>query len=145
MPAKSITKNERGSALIVGLILLLALTILGVAGMNMSRMELAMTANSQFYSSAKVAALSRADLTMDQSNLEVGKDVPPTSFTNQTNASDGSYASTYKGQGPVPGGGFSLGGTFSAQHYEFDVAISETGLPVDVQIRQGAYLIGPGN
>ena len=40
--------KQRGATLIVGLILLMVLTVLGVSGMNTSRMEVRMAGNTQF-------------------------------------------------------------------------------------------------
>ena len=137
-------KHTNGSALIIGLILLLALTVLGVAGMNGARIELIMAGNSQFFSSAQIAGLSQIDANMDADNIQVGTSVLNQAVDSNLNAAVGTWNSSYIGSGPVPSGGFSLGGQFAAHHYEFGVAISQTGLPLDVRAVQGAYLIGPG-
>jgi hypothetical protein len=44
--------SQRGATLIVGLVLLLVLTIVGVSGMNMATMEINMAANVQFQQDA---------------------------------------------------------------------------------------------
>jgi Tfp pilus assembly protein PilX len=44
--------GESGATLIVGLVLLLVLTVVGVSGMNTATMELAMAANTQFQADA---------------------------------------------------------------------------------------------
>ena len=44
--------SQRGATLIVGLVLLLVLTVVGVSGMNMATMELNMAANTQFQQDA---------------------------------------------------------------------------------------------
>jgi type IV pilus assembly protein PilX len=44
--------SQRGATLIVGLVLLLVLTIVGVSGMNMATMEVQMAANTQFQQDA---------------------------------------------------------------------------------------------
>ena len=45
MPASPV--RQKGAALIVGLVLLLVLTVLGVSGINMASLELQMTGNTQ--------------------------------------------------------------------------------------------------
>lgn len=44
--------SQRGATLIVGLVLLLVLTVVGVSGMNMATMEINMAANTQFQQDA---------------------------------------------------------------------------------------------
>jgi type IV pilus assembly protein PilX len=44
--------RQAGATLIVGLVLLLVLTVIGVSGMNMATMEIAMAANTQFQQDA---------------------------------------------------------------------------------------------
>jgi len=44
--------SQRGATLIVGLVLLLVLTVVGVSGMNTATMEINMAANTQFQSDA---------------------------------------------------------------------------------------------
>ena len=43
---------QTGATLIVGLVLLLVLTVLGVSGMNTATMEITMAANTQFHQDA---------------------------------------------------------------------------------------------
>lgn len=49
-------RKQRGAALIVGLLLLLVLTLLAVAGMNSASLELVMAGNTQYYQNAFQAA-----------------------------------------------------------------------------------------
>ncbi len=49
-------RGQRGAALVIGLILLLVLTLLAVAGMNSATTELVMAGNEQFHRSAAHAA-----------------------------------------------------------------------------------------
>ena len=44
--------SQRGATLVVGLVLLLVLTVVGVSGMNMATMEVNMAANAQFQQDA---------------------------------------------------------------------------------------------
>jgi type IV pilus assembly protein PilX len=48
----SLPASQRGATLIVGLVLLLVLTIVGVSGMNTATMEINMAANTQFQQDA---------------------------------------------------------------------------------------------
>lgn len=135
---------QNGSALVIGLVLLLALTILGVAGMGISRTALMMAANLQFYNSAKAAGAGQADFNMDQSNLALGTSVMGQPLHDNLNAATGAWSASFLGSTPVPGGGFSANGSFAAMHYEITVDITKTGIPLEHQIVQGAYMIGPG-
>lgn len=137
-------KNQDGSALIVGLVLLLALTILGVAGMGASRTQLSMAGTFQFFNTAKAAAAGQIDFNLDENNLALGQTVANQAVLANLNAATGTWGSNYVGTTSVPGGGFSLNGSVAAMHYEFDVVIAQTGRPVNHVVRQGAYLIGPG-
>lgn len=56
--------RQRGAALVVGLVLMLALTILGISGVNTSTLELTMTANSQAKQLAFQAAESGIEMAL---------------------------------------------------------------------------------
>lgn len=49
---QSLAASQRGASLVVGLVLLLVLTVVGVSGMNMATMEINMAANTQFQQDA---------------------------------------------------------------------------------------------
>ena len=59
--------SERGAALFMALIFLLVMTILGVFGMNVSRMENLMAGNNQF----QTTALSNAELMISEGEQKV--------------------------------------------------------------------------
>lgn len=141
---RALSNNQAGSALIVGLVLLLALTILGVAGMGASRTQLTIAGTFQFFNTAKAAASGQVDFNLDQMNLSLGETITNQTLLTNLNAAQGTWGTNYVGTTAVPGGGFSLNGSVAAMHYEFDVAITQTGRPVNHVVRQGAYLIGPG-
>lgn len=63
------TQHQRGAALFMALIVLLVLTILGVFGMNMARLENLMAGNSQF----QTAALNNAERTLAVGEEDVEK------------------------------------------------------------------------
>jgi hypothetical protein len=57
---------QTGATLIVGLVLLLVLTVVGVSGMNMATMEITMAANTQFQQDAFQAAEDAIDIVIGQ-------------------------------------------------------------------------------
>jgi type IV pilus assembly protein PilX len=58
--------RQTGATLIVGLILLLVLTVVGVSGMNTATMELAMAANTQYQQDAFQMAEDAIDIAIGQ-------------------------------------------------------------------------------
>jgi type IV pilus assembly protein PilX len=62
-----IPSRQNGAALFMALIILLILTILGVSGMNISRLENMMAGNNQF----QTAALSNAELAVDEAERDL--------------------------------------------------------------------------
>src|SRR5690606_1856014 len=60
--------RQRGATLVVGLVLLLVLTVLGVSGMNMATLEITMSSNSQFQQDAFQAAETGIDVPIAQRN-----------------------------------------------------------------------------
>jgi type IV pilus assembly protein PilX len=69
----SISRSQRGAALFMALIFLLIMTILGVFGMNLSRMENLMAGNNQF----QALALSHAELMLDAGLREIEENIGP--------------------------------------------------------------------
>ena len=78
-------KNEEGAALITGLLLVLVLTILGMAAMATTVMELKITSNDR--SSKRVFYLAEAGIEDGRSRLQVGASSSPIYDTQPTNAS----------------------------------------------------------
>ncbi len=60
--------SQRGATLIVGLVLLLVLTVLGVSGMNTATMEINMAANMQFQQDAFQMAEDAIDIALGTTN-----------------------------------------------------------------------------
>ncbi len=82
--------QQRGAALFMALIILLVLTVLGVFGMNISRMENLMAGNNQF----QTAALSNAELILsvgEQKTEEILGNLP---FTDWNETGDAFYDRT---------------------------------------------------
>jgi len=68
-----ISNSQRGAALFMALIFLLIMTILGVFGMNLSRMENMMAGNNQF----QALALNHAELMLDAGLREIEENIGP--------------------------------------------------------------------
>ena len=133
--------RERGAALIVGLVLLLVLTVLGVSGINMATLELQMTGNTQ----AAQLAFQAAETGIDRALSGAVDTVAPVTYTN-VSVGDGTY--TYDAQivcaatTPVPEGIYSEGGGARAIH--FDAEATGTGPRNATSFhRQSVYIIGP--
>jgi type IV pilus assembly protein PilX len=143
-------KKQNGATLIVGLILLLVLTVLGVSGMNTSRMEVRMAGNAQFRQDAFQLAESGIDIaiaagsynttaTPATSDCPDVPDVPElgceaeTTFRTTTPLSDVAFS-----MGNAAGGG-------SVMAYHFDV-VSQGNAPRNATAthRQSFYVLGPG-
>jgi type IV pilus assembly protein PilX len=60
--------RQAGATLIVGLVLLLVLTVVGVSGMNTATMEITMAANTQFQQDAFQAAEDAIDIALTNRN-----------------------------------------------------------------------------
>lgn len=108
--------RQAGATLIVGLVLLLVLTVVGVSGMNMATMEITMAGNTQFQQDAFQAAEDAIDIALgrrDYTTGDVPRTVPPLGNPDYDRWSETSYLCNT----PVPRGGFSLG-EFEAFHFE---------------------------
>ena len=68
-------RREQGAILVIGLILLLVMTVLGVSTMSTASLELNMAGNDQFFENAFQVAETGIDTTM--SALDNGLPVPP--------------------------------------------------------------------
>ena len=143
---ESAKTSQRGAALIVGLILMLVLTVLGVSGMTDSIFGLTMASNSQLQQNAFQAAETGIDIAIETRNFTTTGPVniagPIGSGTYSTNATMQFQVTT-----PVPDSAFSMGvGPGSVQAYHFDVQATGTG-PENAQSvnNQSFYVIGPGS
>jgi type IV pilus assembly protein PilX len=145
MPVRRV--RERGAALIVGLVLMLVLTVLGISGMNTATLELVMANNSQAQQAAFQAAETGIDLAVGNGDYPTAAPVPfpPTAL------GDGSYSTRSVmdcvATTPVPDRAFSMGtGSGSAQAYHFDVLAVGTGPRNATSTHnQSFYIVGPGS
>ena len=136
--------RQSGAALIVGLILMLVLTVLGVAGMSVSVFGLTMASNAQFEQATFQAAENGVDFTIENANLN-------TTTTQNFNPaySDGRYTATtemtWQGTTPYLHSSFSIGeddGAVAAYH--FDVVSTAAGPDGAHSVHtQSFYIAGP--
>ena len=105
---------ETGATLIVGLILLLVLTVLGVSGMNTATMEIAMAANTQFQEDAFQLAEDGIEIAIG--TRAYATDAPRTVDWLQAGAApDRRAVTTYRMNTPAPG---SSVGELEAFHFD---------------------------
>jgi len=81
-------EQQRGAALVVGMVLLLVLTLLAVAGMNTASLEFMMAGNQQYRSRAFEASEAGIQVAFAQGNLNPAN---PQVFTNTMGTGNESY------------------------------------------------------
>ncbi len=107
--------HQRGAALVVGLVLLLVMTLLGISGLTANTLDLAMSGNTQFSQDAFQAAESAIEAELQMGPLpdtNVARVGGPFSFANNVTAT----ATTTFGATQMPPPGYSLT-EFQADHY----------------------------
>jgi type IV pilus assembly protein PilX len=110
-------RRQTGATLIVGLVLLLVLTVVGVSGMNTATMEITMAGNMQFQQDAFQAAEDAIDIAIGQRDYITDEDVPRTVAALGDPDFDRWSQTLYLCRTPVPRGGFSVD-EFEAFHFE---------------------------
>ena len=143
-------QRQRGAALVVGLVLLMVLTVLGVSGMNTATLELTMASNAQFNQDAFQAAETGIDLVLARRTFNT---IPgdPGNVIVPTPLGDGTYTTqaitTFQETTPVPDIGFSggVGTPGTVQSFHFDIVSIGTG-PRNARAthNQSFYVVGPG-
>lgn len=134
--------RQRGAALVVGLVLLLILTVLGVSGMNMAALELTMTGNSQ----AQQLAFQAAETGIGVALSGPIDTTTPTTYTDVP-VGDGSAVFDAEiscvGTTRVPDGVYS--DKLSARAIHFDVQATGRHLTRGAVSRhtQSIYIVGP--
>jgi type IV pilus assembly protein PilX len=141
---------QRGAALVVGMMLLLVLTILGITGMVTAALELQMSGNIQYQERAFQAsefgieqAVNAPDLstTFSMSSPKVVNPTPvPGSTTDNYNYR--LYYDNTAGSTPVPGGGYSLGTGLEAYHFVTESNGTSARGAQDAHT-QSFYILGP--
>lgn len=143
--------RQRGAVLVIGLILLMILTVLGISGMTTGALELTMAGNAQFYQQAFQAA--ETGLAIAIAGGQFGAAIDGSEFVlRPITLGDGSASvravTTFQEATPIPDRAFSIGvgalGTVQAFH--FDV-VAEGTAPRNATSthRQGFYVLGPGS
>lgn len=140
-------RMQRGSALIVGLVFLLVLTIVGVAGMKIARLELVMAGNEQFYTQATNAADAAIEAQLADGRFNPAFTTPSNPVTANTPPGMlGLSTIRYVDTGTPPGGGFSD----DVLAFYFQVNAEGQAPPGAlargrIELRQGVYVLAPGN
>lgn len=139
-------RAQHGAALIVGLVLMLVLTVLGISGMNTATLELTMANNAESHQDAFQAAETGIEIPIGQRNFTT---LAPT-VVPLTALGDGSYdtrsITTCMTTTPVPDIAFSMGtSTGTVQAFHFDVVAVGRGPRGAISTHnQSFYVIGPG-
>lgn len=132
---------QAGATLIVGLLLLLVLTVLGVSGMNTATLELTMAGNTQFQQDAFQAAETGIDLSITQPSVPgpAAMTIPLTPLGDLTYSTQASKSCVTTDS--VPNRTFSGG---VVQAWYFDIVATGTG-PRNARSthNQSFYIIGP--
>lgn len=147
-----IRSEQRGAALVVGLLLLLVLTVLGISGLVMATMELQMAGNQQYQERAFQAAESGIEQAMRSPNLNTTYTAaaPLNATVNVSAGSSGQsdkaatklYFDAEAGITPVPGGGYSLGTGLQAYHFIVESTGNSARGANDTHT-QSFYVLGP--
>lgn len=136
--------RQTGATLVVGLILLLVLTVVGVSGMNTATMEVTMAGNTQFQNDAFQAAEDGIDLALGQRNFTTAaaSTIPWTGNADYDRQSVTTFVTTT----PAPDAAFSMGvttGTVQAYHFDI-VSVGKGARNASSTHTQSFYQLGPG-
>jgi len=154
-PANRYRSSERGTALMVALVMIFMLSIMGISAMRSSTLESRMAANSIQASSAFQAAESSTEIMLnDPANINAAWADQVAGVTlNTTDELDGAAISMdsnvtlrYVGKGPAPGFSLGLGSNnFSSLRFQSNGTGSIDAVRASSQVEQGAYRIVPAN
>jgi type II secretory pathway pseudopilin PulG len=143
---------QRGAALVTALLLLLVLTVLGVAGIATATLELQMAGNAQHQERAFAAAehaieqaLRNGDLDTSNTLAEPGKPACEGACATPTTGDPFDYSLYYDAGAagtPAPDGGHSLGAGLQANHFVVE-GTGESGRGARSDLTQGFYVLGP--
>lgn len=128
---------QTGATLIVGLVLLLVLTVVGVSGMNTATMEITMAANTQYQEDAFQLAEDGIEIAIG--TRAYATDLPRTiDWLNNGAAPDRRAVTTYRMNTPAPG---SSVGELEAFHFE-TTSVGRGPRNATSQHSQSFYVIG---
>ena len=150
MNTRMTIKKQNGAALVIGLVLLVVITVLAVAGMNTATTELAMARNDQITENAFQAAESGLAAALGQGAFSTiaAAAVTQTISTHETVTSQIGFEDST----PVPDKAFSLGAGSGISAYHFLATATATSLrdPNATTDRdssavhtQAFYIVGP--
>lgn len=130
-------RKQKGAALVVGLLLLVVITLLAIAGMNTASTELVMAGNEQF----RGGAFQASEAGVEQQLLKLDTIAPgsTTSVKKSQDLGNGTRyetESTYRGEGTVPGS--------STKFIGFYYDVQSTGTAkrsATASQTQGAYIV----
>jgi hypothetical protein len=142
--ATNLGARQTGATLIVGLVLLLLLTIVGVSGMNTATFEVAMSGSSQYQQDAFQMAEDGIDIALAQRGFTTSgpRTIPWLGDPHYDRRSITSFVTTT----PVPDAAFSAGTTTgSVQAFHFDIVSEGRGARnASSTHTQSFYVLGPG-
>ncbi len=141
--------EQPGAALVVGLVLLMILTVLGISGMTTATLELTMAGNAQFYQEAFQAAETGLEIAIAAGGFAAAIGgtaivLPPTTLGDGSSSTQA--VTTFQMATPVPDRAFSLGvGTAGqVQAYHFDIVAQGTAPRNATSTQtQSFYIVGP--
>jgi len=135
-------RQQKGAALVVGLIMLLVLTLLAVSGMNSASLEFIMAGNEQYRSNAFQAAEAGIEQTLAQGAFNPGAGAQTLNGTTTATDSWAASITPQLGGTPLPAIWGNSWNSFSTYHFE----ISSTGTAVrsaNAINLQGVAVISP--
>jgi type IV pilus assembly protein PilX len=131
--------SQGGATLIVGLVLLLVLTVVGVSSMNTATMQITMAANTQFQEDAFQQTEDAIDIVLG--TRDYSTDAAHTLNWTASPDADRSAVTTYRWNTPVPAGrAFSLG-EFDAFHFDVQ-SLGRGPRNATAQTTQSFYVVG---
>lgn len=138
-PAKS---RQQGAALVVGLVLLLIMTVLGVSGMNTATLELIMAGNAEVQQEAFQAAETGINAAIAERNWNT---LGPVTVTRNITTGITAEARTANTACTIyPDSAFSAGVTGGVSAYHFDaVSVGEGPRGAQSTHTQSFYVAGP--
>jgi Tfp pilus assembly protein PilX len=129
--------RQHGAALVVGLLLLVVLTLLAIAGMNTASTELVMAGNEQFREGAFQAAEAGVEEQLPKLDAIAPDTAAPVTTTKDLGNNTGyTTVSQYRGEGSVPGSSTKFVGFY------YDVQSTGTAKRNATALQtQGAYIV----
>jgi type IV pilus assembly protein PilX len=128
-PMRCAPRKQRGAALVVGLLLLLVITLLAVAGMNSSASEFIMAGNEQYRQNAFQAAETGVEQTIVNGTFIPGASPPPQNNVPAAGSATDTYSTALTsdlGGAPQP----ALWGYSANTFVTYDFTLTSTGASV---------------